>query len=735
MHKNKKNAFTLVELIVVITILSILWTIAFISLQWYSTQARDSTRISDISSMKSSLELSHVDAWKYPNPSSWIDITYSWAIVWNQWTFWETVYANVNKLDKIPLDPLTDKEYTYSILNNKNEYELWWIVEGDIISMKNELIINTNAVTAEATAYTTGNYNWTMTKSLSWNICNVLSLPTIITNDTSVTDLQDIVTQKKFVYNWYKNLPSSFKSSKFKYDWWFDFTTNKLLAYTDNSSCTPLIDTTSYTARVLLISWLKEAYSWTIIENEWEIKNITSLTISTNNPSQEVLNYAWNFVNNTLGWNIDIKNDKAPTTINITADYVFGTSSPFTTNWNSNPCIVSNITKVTINPSDTIPTTLDANTVYLIKEWSYSVSAMTMNECSALIWEWDVTLTSNWAHAQTVNVVWWNTVISNLKLNWNNWLTTAIIWINNINWWAQSSRHNNTIDNTTVYNFSNYWIYTSNIYYSTYSNLKIHNIWLIWVNLQHPRYNIINKIIAYNNISNWIYLNYWITNILNNITTYNNGDWVLIWNWAYNTLNNVLTYNNTGNWIYSYQQSETYLNNIVWFNNSIWIRFWSTVSLNNFIAYNNNTWVYFDNNYCAWCAVNNWKSYNNIDWWLYSGNSFTSNLKFYWVFNYFWNNRSHGLTLWTWSPIYTNWSSSTAWTFDSTYTIIPSVSWWNYADKNKLTWLSFNWNETYTYWLNIPKQIQPVKDNWSNLPVLYWTNWIDYNTNKYIWEW
>lgn len=38
-YKNIK-AFTLVELIVVITILAILWTIAFISLQWYTRDAR-----------------------------------------------------------------------------------------------------------------------------------------------------------------------------------------------------------------------------------------------------------------------------------------------------------------------------------------------------------------------------------------------------------------------------------------------------------------------------------------------------------------------------------------------------------------------------------------------------------------------------------------------------------------------------------------------------------------------
>jgi len=49
--KKQTQAFTLVELIVVITILAILGTIAFINLQWYSWSARDSKRESDISNI------------------------------------------------------------------------------------------------------------------------------------------------------------------------------------------------------------------------------------------------------------------------------------------------------------------------------------------------------------------------------------------------------------------------------------------------------------------------------------------------------------------------------------------------------------------------------------------------------------------------------------------------------------------------------------------------------------
>jgi prepilin-type N-terminal cleavage/methylation domain-containing protein len=322
----QKQAFTLVELIVVITILAILGTIAFISLQWYSSQARDSTRISDLASIKSSLELFQVEAGKYPQSTNGINVTYSWSTVWSQWTFWETVYANVEKLDKIPTDPLTDNQYTYSVTTIKTEYQLWGILEWDEVSFSSAassplirrirplghpvergvLNTETNAWETTANAIVTWNYNWVITKTNSWTLCNILATPSIITNDTSVTDLQQIVTNNSFVYRWYKNLPGSFAWSKFKQDWWFTFQPNNLVAYTDNNNCWDITAKTSSgtTARVQLLKWLQDAYTWTILKDVWEIKNIMDLVIDTNNPSQEVINYAWNFVNNNLGGDI-----------------------------------------------------------------------------------------------------------------------------------------------------------------------------------------------------------------------------------------------------------------------------------------------------------------------------------------------------------------------------------------------------------------------------------------------
>jgi prepilin-type N-terminal cleavage/methylation domain-containing protein len=59
MRNNVQKAFTLVELIVVITILAILGTIAFLSLQGYSADARNSKRSSDLNNIESAMTTAH----------------------------------------------------------------------------------------------------------------------------------------------------------------------------------------------------------------------------------------------------------------------------------------------------------------------------------------------------------------------------------------------------------------------------------------------------------------------------------------------------------------------------------------------------------------------------------------------------------------------------------------------------------------------------------------------------
>jgi prepilin-type N-terminal cleavage/methylation domain-containing protein len=70
-------AFTLVELIVVITILVILGTIAFTSLTGFSGNARDSSRVSDLSNLSKSLDIAFAKSGSYPLPESYSLVTYS----------------------------------------------------------------------------------------------------------------------------------------------------------------------------------------------------------------------------------------------------------------------------------------------------------------------------------------------------------------------------------------------------------------------------------------------------------------------------------------------------------------------------------------------------------------------------------------------------------------------------------------------------------------------------------
>nr|MDD3720845.1 type II secretion system protein [Candidatus Gracilibacteria bacterium] len=133
MQQNSKKAFTLVELIVVITILAILGSIAFISLQSYTKNARDGQRLSDINNIRKNLELFLTEKGFYPTPDNGVNITYSGSTAWIQGTVGDNVIKNLQKLNKKPTDPLTQNEYTYSITNLKTEYQIGAILEGGSI--------------------------------------------------------------------------------------------------------------------------------------------------------------------------------------------------------------------------------------------------------------------------------------------------------------------------------------------------------------------------------------------------------------------------------------------------------------------------------------------------------------------------------------------------------------------------------------------------------------------------
>lgn len=65
--QNKKSGFTIVELLIVIVVIGILATITIIAFNSIQQRGRDSQRVSDIATIKKSLELFHAQNGYYPN--------------------------------------------------------------------------------------------------------------------------------------------------------------------------------------------------------------------------------------------------------------------------------------------------------------------------------------------------------------------------------------------------------------------------------------------------------------------------------------------------------------------------------------------------------------------------------------------------------------------------------------------------------------------------------------------
>jgi prepilin-type N-terminal cleavage/methylation domain-containing protein len=296
MQKQRK-AFTLVELIVVITILAILWTIAFISLQWYGKSARDSVRLSDIKSMETSLELFNVDSWKYPLPTWWVNIVFSWAVAWTQWTFWESVLKNVDKLDQTPLDPLYEKEYTYSVTSTRKEYEIWSILEWELAY--NPILNIANAATQKANAYIKWTYNWSVIKVSTWWLDYVLAVPSIISSDITDVDVMNIINNKALVFNNYNNLPHSYLWTKLEVNGWFDFTPNNIVIFSGIVN-----DLKNESAQILFAQNLQAAYTWTILKNDSEIWNL--LLFDTVNDTEWTKLLAQVVINRTINSSVEV---------------------------------------------------------------------------------------------------------------------------------------------------------------------------------------------------------------------------------------------------------------------------------------------------------------------------------------------------------------------------------------------------------------------------------------------
>jgi prepilin-type N-terminal cleavage/methylation domain-containing protein len=295
------KAFTLVELIVVITILAILWTIGFISLQWYSKSARDSTRISDITSMEKILNLYKLTNTQYPTPVDPTIVTYSGSTAWTQWVFWKTAYTRNAMMSNVPLDPVTALEYPYSVTADGQEYELAAVLENPIAS---SITSSAYAGTQEAQIYVKWNYNGKFLRVIKDDTTYLLWVPSIIASDITSVDIENILISKRLVYNGHKNLPASFSWSVYDTNppdwfdfWWASYVASGMILFAWDMNDLE----TDQAQRVTLFDNLQASYSWTTISAESGITQLLGIDITSD---KEASNYVAIALNNSFHTNI-----------------------------------------------------------------------------------------------------------------------------------------------------------------------------------------------------------------------------------------------------------------------------------------------------------------------------------------------------------------------------------------------------------------------------------------------
>ncbi len=126
-RKINHQAFTLVELIVVISILVILWTIGFVSYTNYISWARDTNRISQISWIYDSLEAykAKQDA---PIPSDEVEVRTGTTVIWYQWYVWQDILDMI-WYEKWWKDPKDNSYFSYYLASDKEHFQIMWYLE------------------------------------------------------------------------------------------------------------------------------------------------------------------------------------------------------------------------------------------------------------------------------------------------------------------------------------------------------------------------------------------------------------------------------------------------------------------------------------------------------------------------------------------------------------------------------------------------------------------------------
>jgi prepilin-type N-terminal cleavage/methylation domain-containing protein len=143
--KLNQKGFTLVELLVVISIIGLLSTMATVSVKSTKIKARDVRRASDIAQLRTALEMYNSEKNIYPNPNNGNPITLgkkSYSVFCAKENDNIGFYNNDTGCDlifmaRVPKDPLKTYSYTYKPTGDPlgQDYEIRFRLESGVESL------------------------------------------------------------------------------------------------------------------------------------------------------------------------------------------------------------------------------------------------------------------------------------------------------------------------------------------------------------------------------------------------------------------------------------------------------------------------------------------------------------------------------------------------------------------------------------------------------------------------
>ncbi|MEF2175823.1 MAG: prepilin-type N-terminal cleavage/methylation domain-containing protein [Candidatus Absconditabacteria bacterium] len=128
--KKLLKSFTLIELIIVIAIIAVLGATAFLLLTQWMSKGRDAQRISDLSTIKTALDIALSKNDTLPLPDETNVLLYSGTKLLYQGKFGDDVVKSIGTLNKVPKDRQRGL-YEYSLLDDKKTYGVRALMENE----------------------------------------------------------------------------------------------------------------------------------------------------------------------------------------------------------------------------------------------------------------------------------------------------------------------------------------------------------------------------------------------------------------------------------------------------------------------------------------------------------------------------------------------------------------------------------------------------------------------------